>query len=201
MIRTMYVVSPHDSVHQTFVLRRMGEHKLIVMEEYQDLVCPKCGKVNEKAALARGIQAGVIVKSKRPFVASADDFYLLDERGKQVFSSVVPDQIDYYRVPSSAFYVAFAKECLEPDESDPGFRFVRGRCKQCGRPREVIWGKSPPRIARIKPLLSINLESVRGVIPTWVVSEDVANRLEKASPPLTGMVLVPKEFNDWEHPV
>jgi hypothetical protein len=199
MIRTMYVVSPHDSVHQTFVLRRMGERKPIVTEEYQDLLCPKCGKVNEKAALVRGIQGGVVVKSKRPFLASADDFYLLDERGKQVFSSVVPDQIDYYRIPSSTFYVAFAKECLEPDENDPGFRFVRGRCRQCGRAGEVIWGKSPPRIARVKPFLSINLESVRGIITTWIVSEDVANQLEKASPPLTGMVLVPKEVNDGEH--
>src|SRR5262249_5521850 len=117
MIRTMYIVYPHDSVHQAFVLKRMDERRLMVMEAYQDLVCQKCGKVNEMAALARGIQAGVVVKSKRPFLGSADNFYLVDERGKEAFSAVVPERIDYYQIPSSAFYVACAKIWFEPEES------------------------------------------------------------------------------------
>ncbi len=195
MIRTMYGVYPHDSVHTAFVLRRMGEHRLVVMEEYQDLVCQKCGKVKEKAALPRGIQPAVVINSKRPFLGSADNFYLVDERGKQVFSAVVPDQIEYYRIPSSAFYVASARVWLEPDESNPGFRFVRGRCKQCGRPGEVIWSKSPPTIPGDDAFVSINLEGTQGARETWLVSEEIANKL-KASPPLTGMVLDPKEVDD-----
>lgn len=192
----MFVIYPHDSVHQSFVLRRMGEHKLSVMQEYQDLVCQKCGRVNEKAALARGIQASVLIKSKPPFLGSADSFYLLDERSKHVFSDALPDQIDYYRIPSSAFYVVSARVWLEPEEADPGFRFVRARCKQCGRPGEVIWGKSPPTIARSEALFSMNLEGTQGARETWIVSEAIANQLNKASPPLTGMVLAPKEIDD-----
>ncbi len=63
MTRTMYVVYAHDSVNEVFLLRRMGERKLMVMEQYQDLVCQKCGKVNEQSALARGIQPSVVIKS------------------------------------------------------------------------------------------------------------------------------------------
>jgi hypothetical protein len=192
----MYVIYPRDSAHEPFVLRRMGERKLVVMEEYQDLVCQKCGKVNEQAALARGIQGEVVVKSKRPFLGSADEFYLLNERGKQTFSGILPDQIDYYRIPGSAFYVACARIRLEPEESDPGFQFIRARCKQCGRPGEVIWGKGRPRIGGIKPMLSVNLESVQGARQIWLVSAEVANVLKKVSPPLTGMALVPKEVDD-----
>jgi hypothetical protein len=110
MTRTMYVVYPHDSVQTAFMLRRMGERNLVVMEQYQDLVCQKCGKVDEKAALARGIQGSIVIQSRRPFLGSADDFYLLDERAKQVFSEVLPEQIDYYPIPSSLFCVACAKE-------------------------------------------------------------------------------------------
>ncbi len=101
MTRTMYVVCPHDSVLSAFVLKRLGEHKLVVMEEYQDLVCQKCGKVNEQAALVRGIQPGVDVKSKRTLILSLDNLYLENEGGKQVFSGLVPGEIDYYRIPAS----------------------------------------------------------------------------------------------------
>jgi hypothetical protein len=82
------------------------------------------------------------------------------------------------------------KEWLEPDEKNPGVKFVCGRCKECGRPGEVIWAKnSALKIATIKPLISVNLEGVQGARGTWLVSEDVANRLKKAWLPLTGMVL------------
>jgi hypothetical protein len=141
----------------------MREGRLVVMNEYQDLTCKRCGKVDEKAALARGIQGEVLVRSKRPFLPSADDFYLLDERGKHLFAGLLPDQFDFIRIPSSpTFCVAAAREWFEPLESDPGFQFVSGRCKECGRPREVIWGKDPPTVPQVRPFMAINLESIQG---------------------------------------
>jgi hypothetical protein len=195
MIRTMYVVYAHDTVQTAFVLKRMGE-RLSVMEEYQDLMCQKCGKVNEQAALLRGIQPDVVLKSKRPLIPSADNFYLVNERGKQVFSALVPGEIDYHRIPSSDFYVASARTWLQPHEGDPGFRFVGGRCNACGRAREVIWDKGRVRLGEIKPFLCINLEKRLGACALWLVSQEVADELKKASPPLTGMVLDPKEVDD-----
>src|SRR5262245_6265853 len=114
MSRIMYAVYPQDSIHQAFILWCMGKQRLIVMQQYADLVCQRCGKVDERAALARGIQASVTVKSKRPFLGSDDDFYLLDERAKKAISGILPEYIEYYRLPSSPYYVACAKVWMEP---------------------------------------------------------------------------------------
>jgi hypothetical protein len=196
MIRSVYMVFPHDTVNSAFVFRRMKEGKLAVMDEYEDLVCKKCGKVDEKAALGRGIRPEVVVKSKRPFVGSLDDFYLLDERSKKEFSKILPDELEYYPIPSSSFFVASAKAWSQPDEADPGFKFEGRKCTECGRPRGVYLGKSPPTIREEKRFLCINMESRQGARETWIVSKDVADELKKLSPPLTGMVLVPKEVDD-----
>ena len=199
MIRTMYVLHPHDSVNQPFILRQDDPAgRLVVMDVYQDLICPICGKLNEKTALERGIQAGIIVKSKRPILGSYDSFYLVDERGKQVFSTILPDQIDYYKIPSSTFYVASAKVWLEPEESNPGVEFERGRCKQCGRAGEVLWGKKPLKVPNFQPFFSLNLEGRLGARETWLVSKEVADQLKKVSPPLTGMDLDPTKVDDGQ---
>jgi hypothetical protein len=192
----MYVVYPHDSALSAFVLRRMGEHKLVVMEEYQDLVCQKCGKVDEKAALVRGIRPGIVVKSKRPLIPSEDDFYLVNERGKKVFSEIVPDEIDYYRIPASDFYVASARTWLQPREGDPGVRFLGGRCNACGRAKEVFWGKGPVQLGQIKPFLCLNLEKRLGAFPLWLVSQEVAEELKKPAAHLAGVVFAPQEVED-----
>lgn len=198
MIVNMYTIYPLDSVDQAFVLRRMGEHRLEVMNRYHDLVCPICGKLNERTALARGIQADVGIRSKRMILGSGDNFYITHEMAKCVFSSIIPEQIEYFAIPNSAFYVATARSRLEPKESDTGFRFVRRRCTACGRPGEVIWGKAALRVAEPKPFLAVNLEGVQGARETWIVSEEVANALRKVTPPLTGMVILPKEVDDTE---
>jgi hypothetical protein len=195
MIRVMYKITPHDTVTQAFVLRRIKD-RLVVMDEYQDLVCKKCGKVDEKAALTRGIFPEVVVKSKRPFLASLDDLYLVDQRAREVLSRILPDELDYYPIPSSQYDVASPKVWLQPEETDPGFRFVRGQCKGCGRPGEVIWGNTAPTIAQTGPCLGVNLESTQGARVVWLVSEDVADQLKEVSPPLTGMVVTPKEVED-----
>jgi hypothetical protein len=198
MIRTMYVIYPaYDTVHMPFVLRRMGEEKLVVMQQYQDLVCPKCGKVSEQAALARGISPEVVIKSKRPILISADSFNLVNERAKDIFSTLVPGEIDYYRIHSCGFYVASAKVWREPKEADSGFRFIGGRCPVCARPRGIIWdNKVPVRLAEFKPFLCINLETRIGAMALWLVAEQLADQLKKVSPRLSGIHLDPMQVDD-----
>ena len=82
MIHTKYIVYPHDSIYEAFVLRPEGEGKLVVMAAYQDLVCQTCGKVDERTALARGIHPEVTIKSKRPMLISSEGLYLVNERTK-----------------------------------------------------------------------------------------------------------------------
>ena len=172
MIHTRYVIYPHNSIHEAFVLRPEGEGKLVVMDAYRDLVCQTCGKVNKQAALARGIQPEVVIKSKRPMLMSSEGLYLLNETTKEAFSRLVPDEIDYLRIPSCGFYVACARSWVEPEGTNPGYRFTRHRCNECGRPGEVCWSKAPAWLTRVDPFICINMDTTLGAFPLWVVSQN-----------------------------
>jgi hypothetical protein len=189
----MYAIYPRDSADDVFLFRHERGGKLVVIDEYQDLVCQRCGKVNERAALARGVRPGVRIRSKRSFFPAPDHTYLMDERGKQVFVTLLPGQIDFYPIPSSGFYVASATTRRHPKDTDPGFQFEGGRCKVCGRAREICWGKESPILEEPKQFACINLEGWTGAREIWLVSKEVAGKLKTVSPPLTGMFLDPKE--------
>jgi hypothetical protein len=193
MVEKVFAIHPQASVHAPFILRRMKEGKLAVMDEYGPLICKRCRKVDERAAFAQGICEEVVVRSKRPFLISMDDHYVLDERAKQVFLTLFPDEIECFAIPRSAFYVVTPKEWLLPDESNPGVRFARPRCPECKRPGEVVWSKKPLAINGRKRIRSVNLESVLGARAIWLVTSDAAAELKKVTPPLTGMVLSPKQ--------
>jgi hypothetical protein len=194
MLATYYQISSHDSRQSPFVLRVIdSDGKCVVRPAYRDLVCQKCKKVDEKAALARGISGDVRVKSDRPFLLSMDDFYLVDERARAVLSSLLSGVIEFHPIPAAGYCVASATRWLVPEPSNPGLRFAGGRCRECGRAREVVWGPAAPRADRVEPLLCFDLEGIRGAREAWLVSADVAARLKKVSPPLTGMVVTPKE--------
>lgn len=196
MTFTMYNISPHDTVNAPFLFWRVHANgRLVVMEEFQDLACKSCHKVNETAALSRGIPASVVVKSKRPFLLSQDEFYILDDRSMQLFSRLLPGEIDFYPIPSSPFFVASGRNWVQPDSNDPGFRFGRDRCTECGRVREVVWGRVPPTLAS-SPFISVNLEGIQGAREAWLVSKEVADELRKVSPPLTGMAIIPKQIDN-----
>lgn len=195
MIQTFYALYPHDTVNETFVLRHICDGKLVVRQEYSDLVCSTCKKVDEKAALERGIQPNVVVTSKRPFLGSSDDFYLVNEAGKQIFSHLLPDELNYYLIPSSRFFVVTAKLWHLPMPIERGYRFVNRACQRCGRPKEVVWGMEPAQIESPMRFLAINLESRMGARETWIVSKEIATELEKLTPRLTGIVISPKEFD------
>jgi phage FluMu protein Com len=190
----LYCVSPHDSINQPFILHQMRNGKLAVRPEFEDLTCTRCKKVNEKAALKRGVPRDMIVKSKRPILLSEEDLYLLDDKAQRVFSDLLPDMIDYYAIPNSSFFVASARDWMQPVEEDKGYRVINGRCQECGRLSEVYWSTEAPTIPQIKSYFCINMESRIGARETWIVTEEVASRLEAVSSKLSGVVLFPKEF-------
>lgn len=195
MIHTRFLVTPHDTTNQVFVLRRFVG-KLVVKEAYCDLTCKRCRKVDEKAALARGLDESIVVKSKRPFVLSTDDFYLVDERAVHILEQLVPNLLDLTPIPQSAYFVASPKLWLQPVENDPGFRFCDVRCLECGRPREVVWGKVPPKVPDLPQIAAVNVEGQLGARAIWIVSPELAIELKKLKSQLTGIVIRPKEVDD-----
>ncbi|QVL31352.1 hypothetical protein KIH39_21270 [Telmatocola sphagniphila] len=84
MITNMFLVTPRDTVNSFFLFRFINNKSgamLQIREEYTDLVCHKCGKLNEISALDRNIVFMSKIKSKKSFVLSADDFYLTNQNG------------------------------------------------------------------------------------------------------------------------
>ncbi len=196
MIQPMYLVTPHDTVNQVSILRRIDDSgRLVVKDEYSDLVCKTCRKVDEKAALARGVQNAIAITSKRSFIISTDFFYLVNQRIQQLLRSIT-DLIDFVPVPATNFLIASPRIRVEPVEIDPGFRFGGARCVECHRPREVVWGKVAPKLCDVPQVLSVNLEGQLGARAVWLVSDEIANELKKVKSQITGMVIRPKEIED-----
>jgi hypothetical protein len=196
MIQTIYLVTPHDTVNQVSILRQIDDSgRLVVTGKYSDLVCKTCHKVDEKAALARGVQNSIVITSKRSFILSSDFFYIVSHRIQQLLGSIT-DLIDFIPIPATNFFIASPRLRVEPIEIDPGFRFGGARCVECRRPREVVWGKVPPRLCDAAQVSSVNLEGQLGARAVWLVSEEVANGLKKVKSQITGMVIRPKEIDD-----
>jgi hypothetical protein len=196
MIETYSVIHPRDSSRQPFVLRAMTSERIGVTGEYAHLICKRCDKINEKAALALGIRADVVVKSKRSILRSSEDFYILDDRAKGVFTTLFPDALDYFQIPSSPlFFVATARVCIQPHELNPGFRFACNPCGLCGRPGEVVWGKEPLVVPERRRLIAVNLEGRGGARGIFLVSPEAAKELKAVSPQLSGMVLSPRQID------
>jgi hypothetical protein len=194
MTQTMYLVCPPDSATAPFLLRYLNDQgKLTLREEYQDLACARCRKVDEAAALTRGISTEVVVRAKRPSLFSQDDFYLVDDRAKKVLAEILTEDLDFIQVPSGRFWVASPRKGIQPHPSDPGFQFVSGRCTLCQRPREVVWGKELPTLPGPCNFAAVNLESVMGARWIWLVSQAIADSLKGVAKQLTGMALGPRE--------
>ncbi len=158
----MSLVTPHGTVNQVSILRQIDDSgRLVVTDEYSDLVCKTCRKVDEKAALAIGVQNSIVITSKRSFIVSSDFFYLVDHRIRQLLESIT-DLIDFVPIPATNFFNASPSFRVEPIEIDPGFRFGGARCVECRRPREVVWGKVEPRLCDVPQVLSVNLEGQLG---------------------------------------
>lgn len=200
MIKALTAIYAHDTVNEFFVLRDVKQGKLCALQAYEDLVCPKCKKIDEKAALERGVQANVTVKSRRAFLGSADDFYIVNESSKAALLSLFAEEIDFFPIRSSLHFVASAKTWVQPNPLDPGFRFGRDQCSKCGRYREVVWGKVPPQLPSSSRFVAVNLESIQGAREVWLVSGDAAESLRKMKPALSGLVLSPKEVEGMESP-
>lgn len=125
-----------------------------------------------------------------------DEYYLVDEQARSIIQSIVPGLIEFFPIPTTKYCVATPRTWMQPDERDPGFQFCGARCLECGRPKEVIWGKVPPKLRGMPVAFAVNLESQLGSRAVWMVSKDVVTEFRKHSSQLTGMSIGRKEIED-----
>lgn len=165
-----YIIEPVDNCTNIWVLGYddpvLG-HRLF--DEYLDLICANCGKVDETAAVRRGVNSFVRVRShrdaKRDFIGTEDGFFLVSQRFKSVVSDARITGLEMINIPGDRRFLLalptrvatnFASAGLEvhPAYGITPFRTSGSRletpdhrCTVCGRHYELCF---QPAIAAMR---------------------------------------------------
>ncbi len=136
----IYAIEPDGSLRYEWLFFEDDENgRLVVREEYGDLVCPACGKIDEAAALARGIGDGFRCRTDRDLVATSEDWLCASARFREFVEASRLEGLGFVPVPHSDYHVVQPTTLVETDETAAGFENHR-LCGTCGRYSERVAG-------------------------------------------------------------
>jgi len=107
---------------------------------YADLVCGLCGKLDEVAAINRGIDPSVTIKSKRDFIEMSDGIMTVSLHAKEVIIGEGVKGLRFIPLPDQKHWVPWPEVRVKTDLSKAGFEFEWPRCSRCGRYRGAYVG-------------------------------------------------------------
>lgn len=123
-----------DTRNNILVTHRMVGGRLSVAAEYKDIACPKCLKVDEDAAIGRGI-VPFEFRTSFDYVASSDGFLCVSTRVKQAIEQSHFVGLEFHKVTTKGGVVIYLAVCnIFVSANEAEFRF-EDRCSSCGR-----WG-------------------------------------------------------------
>lgn len=106
-----YGVFPDDPVGRYWVLGQEKRGSVLLRDEYLDLRCHVCGKVNEEAAVERFVSANVRITSRRDagqdFILSADNIILVSQRFIKVAEAHKISGMKLYPLPGDDRFQIF----------------------------------------------------------------------------------------------
>jgi hypothetical protein len=137
-----YQLCPVDSYDEPWILWSDREERLAIRAAYQDLVCRSCGKVDELAALQRGISPDVTVRTRADVLGTGEDLgVIVSQRFHAMVAELGVGGLSFLPIPSSpAHYFAIADRLVETDLSMAGFEDHGSLCHRCHRFRERTVG-------------------------------------------------------------
>lgn len=136
----IFELSYKDNRTDNWVLYSDAE-SLSLRKEYQILQCSSCGKLDQKIALEKPIDAAFRVSSKFDWVGTNDDFICVSQRLKDCFNENNVEGVEFKELPGdSKFFLLMSSLFVETDEYKSGFKKVGSPCSKCGRYKEVIEG-------------------------------------------------------------
>ena len=149
-----------------------------VRGSYADLQCPKCKKIDEIAALQRGIEDGVHFVARQDFVQCCFGQIAASLRLRTILREHDIRGVDFVDIPSNPNYAIVVPSTIaETDLGSCGMEFHR-RCTTCGRFRETCF--LPPISSMTTPnndlvifSTSVRIESTRGAVQWFLVSNTV----------------------------
>jgi hypothetical protein len=107
---------------------------------YSDLVCAKCGKLDEVAAINRGIDPNITIRSKRDFIGTTDGFKVVTRRAMEAFGEDGIKGLRFIQLSDGNHSVLWPEVRVPTDLSKAGFEFEGPRCARCGRYRGAYVG-------------------------------------------------------------
>ena len=185
----------HDSIR--ILKKPASKEEFRFREEYRDIACGTCGRIDELAALRRGIHHDVeLPKKTTDFVRSNDHWYLISAKARDVLLQLKGVQAEFLEIPSSpSHFVVIPKKLIYPPPrtkfygSNPFpkqgdvFQMRRRPCKGCGRP--VIGWRNDWFDAPAATVFSgVVLEIEGGMSIPIIMNDDVVSALKAAK--LTG---------------
>lgn len=114
--------------------------RLRVRDEFADLVCGGCGKVDELAALGRAPLPGGPLNSKRDILLSGDDFFLVSDRASKRLVAANVCGVEFVPIARATYAVVKPAVVVQTDPQLAGFERHGGACIRCGRPKELCVG-------------------------------------------------------------
>jgi hypothetical protein len=168
--------------------------RLRARQQYLDLVCPGCGKLDELGAIERGLPSEFAVKGSRDIVGTADGFLLASVRARKVIEAASMIGCSFRPLLGDDKYQLILPTRFAPtDASRAGVRFIDPRCSVCNRYREVVGGFIPEgmevpqeRYAIFAP--EVWSESILGRRQILMATEEAGREIKRAK--LRGAVLL-----------
>ncbi len=168
-------------------------HGISVRDEYQKLMCPKCGRIDELKALRRGVSTSVQLPKNAPDIFTSDDWlHVVSTRAKDTLDGVRGVKMKCFPIPDSDHWVLWpSKLFYAPGKSDfrpaggipvdsPAIKIRKPPCKTCGRLREVTWTSDDFIVPSPITLAGVYLDRARVVSIGVVISATVKQTLESA---------------------
>jgi len=107
---------------------------------YSDLVCAKCGKLDEVGAINRGVDPDTTIRSKREYIGTTDGFKVVTSRAREAFTEEGIKGLRFIQLSDGNHSVLWPELRVPTDLSKAGFEFEGPRCAKCGRYRGAYVG-------------------------------------------------------------
>jgi hypothetical protein len=185
-------LSAGDVRKNDFLFRHFDDRigKLCVRPRYADLVCRRCGKLDEIQALARGIEEDLEFPESRDFFHSQDHILIVRNDVRVLLLGLASFEVEYFPIPEyPELYAITPRTLVAPDQDSDAFRTIGSSCPACRRATEVVWGPGVPSIPEGPRILAFHLESRLGISPAWFVAGELAAALKSHEPKFSGLIL------------
>lgn len=166
-----------DSDQEWLFFQDNDEGILIPRGEYADLACWTCGKIDEIAALKRGV-LNIVFDTDDDVVLSAEDWLCVSPKFVALYTQLGISGLEF--IPTrGGFFAVLCTNVIEIDPTTAGFEELK-RCAACERPQERIVGPMATSFGHIRDrdsffTASIPNENVRAMHQRIFTSQRVSN--------------------------